>query len=70
MKGNESGSDRVIRIILGIILIILGWFVLGNNTLGVILDIIGIILIITGITGFCLLYTLFGMSTRKKEPSA
>lgn len=70
MKGNESGSDRVIRIILGIILIILGWFVLSNNTLGVILDIIGIILIITGITGFCLLYTLFGMSTRKKEPSA
>ena len=70
MKGNESGSDRGIRIILGIILIILGWFVLGNNTLGVILDIIGIILIITGITGFCLLYTLFGMSTKKKELSA
>jgi uncharacterized membrane protein HdeD (DUF308 family) len=70
MKANESGTDRVIRIILGIILVILGWFALGNNTLGVILDIIGIILIITGITGFCLLYTLFGMSTRKKEPSA
>jgi Trk-type K+ transport system membrane component len=48
----------------------LGWIALGNNTLGVILDIIGIILIITGITGFCLLYTLFGMSTKKKEPNA
>ncbi|MGB2698716.1 MAG: YgaP-like transmembrane domain [Candidatus Zixiibacteriota bacterium] len=70
MKSNESGTDRGIRIVLGIILIILGWLALGNNTLGVILDIIGIILIITGITGFCLLYTLFGMSTRKKEPSA
>jgi hypothetical protein len=70
MKGNESGTDRVIRIIVGIILIILGWFVLGNNTLGVILDIIGLILVITGITGFCLLYTLLGMSTKKKEPAA
>ncbi len=69
MKANESGSDRVIRIIVGIILIILGWIALGNNTLGVILDIIGIILIITGITGFCLIYTLLGMST-KKEPAA
>jgi len=70
MKTNESGTDRVIRIIVGIILIIVGWLALGNNALGVILDIIGIILIITGITGFCLLYTLFGMSTKKKEPSA
>jgi uncharacterized membrane protein HdeD (DUF308 family) len=70
MKANESSTDRLIRIILGIIFIILGWFALGNNTLGVILDIIGIILIITGITGFCLIYTLLGMSTKKKEPSA
>jgi len=66
MKGNESGTDRVIRIIVGIILIILGWMALGNNVLGIILDIIGIILIITGITGFCLIYTLLGMSTKKK----
>jgi uncharacterized membrane protein HdeD (DUF308 family) len=69
MKANESSFDRGIRIILGIILIILGWLALGNNTLGLILDIIGIILIITGITGFCLLYTLLGMSTKKKELS-
>lgn len=66
MKGNESGTDRVIRIIVGIILIILGWMALGNNALGIVLDIIGIILIITGITGFCLIYALLGMSTKKK----
>ena len=70
MKANESATDRVIRIILGIILIVLGWFVLGHNTLGVILYIIGIILVTTGITGFCWLYKLLGMSTKKKEPAA
>lgn len=70
MKANESGTDRVIRIIVGIILIILGWMALGNNVLGIILDIIGVILVTTGITGVCGLYKLLGMSTKKKEPSA
>ncbi len=70
MKANESGTDRVIRIILGVILIILGWFVLDHNTPGVILYIIGIILVTTGITGVCGLYKLLGISTKKKEPPA
>jgi membrane-bound ClpP family serine protease len=68
MKANESGTDRVVRFILGIIFLILGWAVLHNNTLGVILDIIGIILIITAITGFCLLYSLLGINTKKEKP--
>ena len=68
MKANESGTDRVIRFILGIILLVLGWAVLHNNVLGVILDIIGIILIITAITGFCLLYSVLGINTKKEKP--
>jgi len=68
MKANESGTDRVVRFILGIIFLILGWAVLHNNVLGVILDIIGIILIITAITGFCLLYSLLGINTKKEKP--
>ena len=68
MKANESGTDRVIRLVLGIILLILGWAVLHNSVLGVILDIIGIILIITGITGFCLLYSVLGINTKKEKP--
>jgi hypothetical protein len=65
MKPNEGSTDRIIRVILGIVLIIVGWFVLGNSVLGVILDIIGVILLITAITGFCLIYRLLGVSTIK-----
>ena len=65
MKPNEGSIDRIIRVILGIVLIVIGWAVLGNNTLGVILDIIGVILLITAITGFCGIYRLLGISTIK-----
>jgi uncharacterized membrane protein HdeD (DUF308 family) len=65
MKPNEGTSDRIIRLILGVVLIIIGWPVLGNNTLGIILDIIGVILLITGIIGFCGLYKIFGINTIK-----
>jgi uncharacterized membrane protein HdeD (DUF308 family) len=65
MKPNEGTTDRIVRLILGVVLIIIGWSVLGNSALGIILDIIGVILLITGITGFCAIYKVFGMSTLK-----
>lgn len=67
VKTNESGADRLIRIILGILLFIIGWVILKNRLLGIIFDIIGVILFITGITGFCGLYKVFGCSTKKEE---
>jgi hypothetical protein len=67
MKTNEGGADRLIRIIAGVVLFMLGWGILKNNLLGIIFDILGIILFVTGITGFCGLYKLLGISTKKEE---
>ena len=67
MKSNEGGADRLIRIIAGVVLFMLGWGILKNNLLGIILDILGIILFVTGITGFCGIYKLLGISTKKEE---
>ncbi len=67
MKANESGADRLIRIILGILLFIIGWVLLKNRVLGIILDVLGVILFITGITGYCGLYKVFGCATKKEE---
>lgn len=63
MKPNEGSTDRLIRLILGVVLIIIGWPVLRNNTLGIILDVIGVLLLITGITGFCTVYKILGINT-------
>ncbi|MCX7820574.1 MAG: DUF2892 domain-containing protein [Brevinematales bacterium] len=66
-KTNEGVIDRIIRAILGIGLIVGALFLQG--ILKIVLIIIGIILLITAITGFCGLYVLFGIntcSTKKK----
>ena len=60
---NESNIDRIIRAIVGVILITVGYSVSGY--LSIVLYIVGIIALFTAITGFCLLYKLFGFSTKK-----
>ena len=57
MKCNVGTTDRIIRIILGVVIIALGLFF--KTWWGI----IGIIPLATGIVGFCGAYTLFGMST-------
>jgi uncharacterized membrane protein len=66
MKVNEGTTDRVVRVVAGLALIALGVFMKG--TVGIVLDVVGVVLIVTGAVGFCLLYRLFGnFSTAKKS---
>ena len=64
MKVNEGNLDRVIRIIIGLIILSL-WFVLQGNA--EYLALIGLIPLITGIIGWCPLYTIFGINTTGKR---
>ena len=64
MKMNESSADRIVRVILGIV-VGAGAFGFGISTVtGIILAVVAVILLLTGITGFCALYALFHVSTR------
>lgn len=60
MKTNVGGADRVVRIILGLVIIILGF--IFKSWWGV----IGFVPVITGLLNFCPAYTLLGVSTKKK----
>ncbi len=60
-KTNEGVIDRIIRLILGIGLIVVSLSLQGIAK--IILILIGIVLLITAITGFCGLYALFGINT-------
>ena len=69
MKKNEGTADRVIRVILGIILIGLGVYFQASWGLVamIVLIIIGLAALVTGIIGFCSLYTLFKINTLNKK---
>lgn len=57
---NESNMDRIIRVVVGLVLIILP---LINADITALLLIPGVILLATGLLGTCLIYRVFGFST-------
>jgi hypothetical protein len=59
MKCNVGGTDRIIRIILGVVIILAG--VYFKSWWGV----VGIVPIVTGLIRFCPAYIPFGFSTCK-----
>jgi len=61
MKKNVGTTDKTIRIVIGIFLIVLGIF--GSK----IWVIIGLLPLITGLIGYCPLYALLGISTSKEK---
>ncbi len=65
MKMNESGVDRVVRVVLGIVILALGWGGVVTGGWGVFLKVIGFLPLLTGLVGFCPAYALFRFSTRK-----
>ncbi len=60
IKQNVGGVDKWARIVIGVILIIVGYI-----TTSLLWGIIGLIIFLTGFMGRCLLYNLFRFSTCK-----
>jgi hypothetical protein len=65
MKLNESGMDRIVRAILGIVLVALYFAGVVTGGLGIVLVVVGAVLLLTGIVGFCPLYALLKIRTKK-----
>jgi UPF0716 family protein affecting phage T7 exclusion len=61
---NVGGFDRGLRIVLGILLIVAGFFFIPG-TLGTVIGVIGFIPLLTGLVGWCPLYLPFKFSSRK-----
>jgi hypothetical protein len=65
MKVNESNMDRIIRAVVGVVLLFLG---LGGTLTGswaIVADVLGAIMLLTAAIGFCPLYAVVKFSTRK-----
>ena len=61
---NESNADRIARVAVGVVLLILGFTVLGGP-IAVAAIVVGLILAVTGTIGFCPIYAIFKTGTRK-----
>jgi fatty acid desaturase len=62
---NEAGWDRIVRVVLGIALLYLGWAGVVTGGWGTFLKIIGFLPLLTGLVGFCPLYAILKIRTNK-----
>lgn len=63
MKVNESMVDRSIRVVIGLALLASGFSGVITGTLGTVFIVLGFVLLLTGLLGFCPLYSLFKFQT-------
>jgi hypothetical protein len=63
MNANVGGTDRIIRILLGIALITLGATHVVTGGFAIAAYVVGVVAIVTGIIRFCGAYTLLGINT-------
>ena len=65
LKLNEASWDRITRVVLGIVLLALGWLNVVTGGWGVFLKVIGFIPLITGLVGWCPIYAILKTGTKK-----
>lgn len=61
---NEAGWDRLLRVALGVALLIVG-FGLLDGLAGIVIGIVAFVPLLTGLVGWCPLYSVFGFRTNR-----
>lgn len=64
IKVNEANWDRILRVVLGIVILYLGWAGVVTGGLGTFLKFFGFIPLLTGLIGWCPIYSLLKFGTR------
>jgi uncharacterized membrane protein len=67
MKKNMGTVDKVIRILVAVVVVVLFFTHVISGVLPIILLALSAIFVVTSLLSFCPLYLPFGLSTRKKE---
>ena len=63
MKKNMGNADRVIRLILAAIFVVLYFTGTVTGTVGIVLLVLGAVFVLTSLVSFCPLYTIVGLNT-------
>jgi len=62
---NLSPLDRTIRLVLGLLMLAAGWSGLAGGVWKIALEIFGWVPLVTGLIGWCPIYALLGLNTRR-----
>ena len=63
---NMGTNDRIIRAIAGIVALLIAFLALDGGAWQIVLWVLGAILLLTAVTGFCPAYRIFRFSTKRK----
>ncbi|MEO7266285.1 MAG: DUF2892 domain-containing protein [Ferruginibacter sp.] len=63
MKKNMGNTDRIVRIFLAVLFVVLYFTNTVTGTFGIVLLVLASIFVITSLVSFCPLYTLVGLNT-------
>ena len=67
MKKNMGSVDKVIRILVAVVFVVLFFAKVVTGTLGIILLVLAAVFVLTSLISFCPSYWPFGISTAKKK---
>jgi hypothetical protein len=67
MTKNMGTLDRIIRVLLALAVLVLYLTGVISGLLAIVLGILAVIWVFTSIVGFCPIYALFKISTKKKK---
>jgi hypothetical protein len=67
MKKNIGTIDKVIRILVAVVVVVLYFTKIISGTLGIILLALAAVFVVTALINFCPIWAALGISTNKKE---
>lgn len=71
MKLNVGTPDRIVRLIIGVLLLVApfvtGWALFANPVWTWVFVIVGLVLAVTGLVRFCPAYAIFNLSTSRTK---
>lgn len=69
MKKNMGSADKIIRVLIALVIVVLYWQGIIPGTLGIVLLVFAAIFVLTSLVSFCPLYLPLGINTCKKKES-
>ncbi len=67
MKKNVGTIDKVIRIVVALLVVVLYFTHVITGVLAIVLLALAAVFVITALLSFCPIWTIFGLSTTKKQ---